>query len=105
MALQGIDMFTTGLAIFLSMVFIFVKLPRRMMLRWLRYDILIDLGVTAIVLIIHYGTFSGIMAATFAGLMTSIFTSLAKRAQVLQTMWQLCNSLQHRSWCLWLPHW
>ena len=72
-------MFTTGLAIFLGLVFIFIKLPRRTMLRWLRYDILLDLAVTLIVLIVHFGTFSGVMAATFAGLLTSVGTSLAKR--------------------------
>ena len=72
-------MFTTGLAIFLGLVFIFIKLPRRTMLRWLRYDILMDLAVTLIVLVVHFGTFSGVMAATFAGLLTSVGTSLAKR--------------------------
>ena len=72
-------MFTTGLAIFLGLVFIFIKLPRRTMLRWLRYDILLDLAVTVIVLVVHFGTFSGVMAATFAGLLTSVGTSLAKR--------------------------
>ena len=72
-------MFTTGLAIFLGLVFIFIKLPRRTMLRWLRYDILLDLAVTLIVLVVHFGTFSGVMAATFAGLLTSVGTSLAKR--------------------------
>ena len=72
-------MFTTGLAIFLGLVFIFIKLPRRTMLRWLRYDILLDLAVTLIVLVVHFGTFSSVMAATFAGLLTSVGTSLAKR--------------------------
>ena len=72
-------MFTTGFAIFLGLVFIFIKLPRRTMLRWLRYDILLDLAVTLIVLVVHFGTFSGVMAATFAGLLTSVGTSLAKR--------------------------
>ena len=72
-------MFTTGLTIFLGLVFIFIKLPRRVMLRWLHYDIVLDLAVTLIVLVIHFGTFSGIMAATFAGLLTSVGTSAAKR--------------------------
>lgn len=72
-------MFTTGLAIFLGLVFIFIKLPRRTMLRWLRYDAVLDVAVTLIVLAIHFGTFSGVMAATFAGLLTSVGTSLAKR--------------------------
>lgn len=72
-------MFTTGFAIFLGLVFIFIKLPRRTMLRWLRYDVVLDVAVTLIVLAIHFGTFSGVMAATFAGLLTSVGTTVAKR--------------------------
>lgn len=72
-------MFTTGFAIFLGLVFIFIKLPRRTMLRWLRYDAILDVAVTLVVLAIHFGTFSGVMAATFAGLLTSVGTSLAKK--------------------------
>jgi hypothetical protein len=40
---------------------------------------LIDVGVTLLTLAIHWGTFSGVMAATFAGLLCSIGTSLAKK--------------------------
>ena len=72
-------MFTTGLAIFLGLVFIFIKLPRRTMLRWLRYDIVLDIAVSLIVLAVQFGTFSGVMAAIFAGVLTSVGTSLAKR--------------------------
>lgn len=46
-------MFITGLAVFLGLLFIFIKLPRRALLRMLRYDLLIDLGVTLLVLIIQ----------------------------------------------------
>ena len=73
-------MFTTGLVIFASTLLVLVKLPRLWMLRVLHYDILIDVVVTAAVLAVHWGTFSGVMAATFAGLLTSIATSGAKRA-------------------------
>jgi hypothetical protein len=72
-------MFTTGFAIFLGLVFLFIKLKRRTALRLLHYDMLLDLAVSLIVLAIHWGTFSGVMAATVAGLMTSVGTSLAKR--------------------------
>jgi len=72
-------MFATGFAIFLGVVFIFIKLRRRTMLRLLHYDMAIDVAVTLLVLIIHFGTFSGVMAATFAGLLTSVGTSAAKR--------------------------
>lgn len=73
-------MFVTGAAIFLGLVLIFIKLPRRTMLRLLRHDVALDIGVTVITLLVHWGTFSGIMAATVAGLMTSVGTSVAKRA-------------------------
>lgn len=73
-------MIETGLAIFLGLVFIFIKLKRRTMLRLLHHDMAIDVGVTVLTLVIHWGTFSGVMAATFAGLLTSVGTSLAKKA-------------------------
>ena len=73
-------MFATGLAIFLGLVLIFIKLRRRTMLRLLHRDMAIDVFVTLMTLLIHWGTFSGVMAATFAGLLTSVGTSLAKRA-------------------------
>lgn len=72
-------MFTTGFAIFLGLVFIFIKLPRRLMLRWLHFDLLVDLAVTFLTLFIHWGSFEGVIAATIAGLLTSVGTTLAKR--------------------------
>lgn len=72
-------MFTTGFAIFLGLVFLFIKLPRRTMLRWLRHDLILDLAVTMLVLFLHWGSFEGVIAATFAGLLTSVGTSCAKR--------------------------
>ena len=72
-------MFATGFAIFLGLVFIFIKLGRRTMLRMLGHDVWLDIGVTMLTLAIHWGSFSGVMAATFAGLLTSVGTSLAKR--------------------------
>lgn len=72
-------MFMTGFAIFLGLVLILVKLPRRSMLRLLRHDAALDIGVTVLVLAVHWGTFSGIMAATVAGLLCSLATSAAKR--------------------------
>lgn len=72
-------MFSTGFAIFLAMGLLLIKLRRRWMLRALNYDLALDLIVSAIVLTIHWGTFSGVMAATFAGLLTSVATSGAKR--------------------------
>ncbi len=65
-------MLMTGITVFLGVALIFAKLPRRTMLRALKHDLSIDLMVTLIVLLIHWGTFSGVMAATVAGLLTSL---------------------------------
>lgn len=72
-------MFETGFIVFLGVALILVKLPRRLMLRALKHDLLIDVLVSFLVLAIHWGTFSGVMAASVAGLMVSMLTSAAKR--------------------------
>ena len=72
-------MLTTGLTIFLGVGLLLAKLPRRMALRALKHDLAIDLVVTTLVLVIHWGTFSGVMAATVAGLLTSLATAGARR--------------------------
>ena len=72
-------MFATGFVIFASAALILAKLKRRLMLKALSKDILIDVAVSAVTLAIHWGTFSGVMAATVAGLWTSVATSLAKQ--------------------------
>lgn len=72
-------MLITGLTVFLGVPLILIKLPRRMMLRALSRPLLIDLAVSLTVLAIHWGTFSGVMAATVAGLLTSLATSAARR--------------------------
>ena len=72
-------MFTTGFAIFLSLLFVLAKLKRRLMLRLLHHDVLLDIVVTVLVLYLHWGSFEGVMAATIAGLFTSLATTFAKR--------------------------
>ncbi len=72
-------MLATGFTIFLGVALILAKLPRRTMLRVLKHDLLLDIAVSLIVLMIHFGTFSGVMAATVAGLLTSLATSGLKK--------------------------
>lgn len=72
-------MLETGFIVFLGLALIIVKLPRRLMLRALKHDLSIDILVSCLVLLIHWGTFSGVMAATVAGLLTSLMTSGAKK--------------------------
>ena len=72
-------MIETGFTVFLGVGLILIKLPRRWMLRALHHDLMIDIAVSVLVLLIHFGTFSGVMAATVAGLLTSLATSGLKR--------------------------
>ncbi len=72
-------MIATGLMVFLGIALLLLKLPRRLMLKALGRPLAIDLLVSALTLVIHWGTFSGVMAATVAGLMTSLATSGARR--------------------------
>lgn len=72
-------MFTSALAIFGGAALLFAKMKRRWMLKALNHDAAIDVAVSAATLVVHWGTFSGVMAATLAGLFTSLATSLAKQ--------------------------
>ncbi len=72
-------MLMTGITVFLGIALIFAKLPRRTMLRALKHDLAIDLLVTILVLLIHWGSFEGVMAASVAGLLTSLATSGLKK--------------------------
>jgi NhaP-type Na+/H+ or K+/H+ antiporter len=72
-------MLATGFMIFLGVALILAKLPRRMMLKALKHDLAIDLLVSLLTLFVHWGTFSGVMAATVAGLLTSLATSGLKK--------------------------
>ena len=70
----------SGVIIFIGMLLLGTKLPRRVSLKLLGHPLALDLGVSVLAYILHYGTFSGIMAAAVAGLMCSGFTSVARYA-------------------------
>jgi len=70
----------SGIIIFLGLLFLAVKLPIRTSLWLLGNALWVDLGVSVLAYIMHYGTFTGVMAAAVAGLMTSTFTTVAKYA-------------------------
>jgi hypothetical protein len=72
-------MFFTGLVIFGGAALLLAKLRRRWMLRALNHDLALDVAVTAATLVLHWGTFSGVIGATLAGLLCSVATSTAKR--------------------------
>ena len=68
----------SGIIIFAGLLLLFIKLPRRTGLKLLAYPLTLDLIASVLAYIIHWGTFSGVMAAAVAGLMTSGFTAGAR---------------------------
>lgn len=70
----------SGVIIFLGMLLLGLKLKVKTSLTLLGYPLALDLGVSALAFVMHYGTFSGVMAAAVAGLMCSGFTSVARYA-------------------------
>ena len=70
----------SGIIIFLGMLLLGIKLPKKTSLKLLGHPLALDLGVSVLAYVLHFGTFSGIMAAAVAGLMCSGFTSVARYA-------------------------
>lgn len=70
----------SGAIIFLGMLLLALKLKTRTSLILLGHPLALDFGVSALAFVMHYGTFSGVMAAAVAGLMCSGFTSVARYA-------------------------
>lgn len=70
----------SGVIIFLGMLFLGLKLKAKTSLTLLGYPLALDFFVSIIAFIMHYGTFSGVMAAAVTGLMCSGFTTIARYA-------------------------
>lgn len=69
----------SGVIIFVGLLLLFIKLPRIIALRLLGRPLALDLVVSIVAYLLHWGTFSGVMAAAVAGLMCSGFTAVARR--------------------------
>jgi hypothetical protein len=68
----------SGVIIFVGLLLLFIKLPRRMALTLLNYPLSVDIAVSVVAYTLHWGTFTGVMAAAVAGLMCSGFTMLGR---------------------------
>lgn len=68
----------SGFIIFLGLLFLGIKLPRKRALMLLGYPLMLDAGVSIVAYSLHWGTFSGVMSAAVAGLLCSGFTSIAR---------------------------
>ncbi len=70
----------SGVIIFAGLAFLLIKLPRRTMLILLGWPLTLDFAVSVLAYALHWGTFSGVMAAAVAGMLTSVFTTVARKA-------------------------
>ena len=68
----------SGVIVFVGLLLLFIKLPTRVSLWLLGRPLGLDLAVSALAYMLHWGTFTGVMAAAVAGLMCSGFTSAAR---------------------------
>lgn len=73
-------MLASGFIVFLGIFLIFLKLPRKTALQWLGKPLALDIAATALTAAMHWGTFSGMMAAAVAGLLCSAFSGMARFA-------------------------
>jgi hypothetical protein len=71
-------MIGNGLVLILGLTFLLMKLPRRKALQLLGHHLWLDVGTVVLMTIVHFGTFSGLMAAAVAGMMCSLFTWTAR---------------------------
>jgi hypothetical protein len=67
--------FGPGIIIMLGFALLMIKLPLRMNLILLGHALILDILVTVLAYLLHWGTFTGVMAAAFAGLLCSVTTS------------------------------
>jgi hypothetical protein len=68
----------SGIIITLGLLFLFIKMPRRTALYWLGKPLTVDIAVSVLTYMLHWGTFTGVMAAAFAGMATSILTTAGR---------------------------
>lgn len=69
----------SGVIIFVGLLLLFIKLPHQWRLRLFGVPLAMDLTVSALGYALHWGTFSGVMAAAVAGLMCSGFTMIGRK--------------------------
>lgn len=69
----------SGIIIFVGLLFIFIKFPKHWVLVGLGYALWVDIIAATAAYILHWGTFTGTMAAAVAGLMTSAMTTIGRK--------------------------
>lgn len=70
---------SSGLIIMAGFLLLLVKLPIKTTLWLLGHSLALDIAITVLAYALHWGTFTGVMAAAFAGLLCSVTTWSAKK--------------------------
>jgi hypothetical protein len=90
----------SGIIIFLGLLFLFWKLSWKWRLTLLGNALALDIAVMFIATWVHFGTFTGLLAAAVAGLMCSGFTAggkwlfgYIKRGQYHPGQWDMSHTL------------
>ena len=68
----------SGIIIFIGFLFIMLKLPNYQLALILAHPLKLDIAASAGAYILHFGTFTGVMAAAVAGLMVSAMTTIGR---------------------------
>ena len=69
----------SGVIIFIGFLFLMIKLPNYQLAWLLGHPLKVDLIASAAAYILHFGTFTGVMAAAVAGLMISAMTTIGRK--------------------------
>lgn len=72
-------MFEMGLCVGLGLVVILAKAPWRTKITMASHPAKMDLAVFVLLLLLHWGTFSGVMVATIGALMVSLVLSTFRK--------------------------
>lgn len=73
-------MITAGFIVIFGFLLLAVKLPIKTKLKLLGRPLTLDLTVSILAYTLHWGTFTGVMAAAVAGLLCSVMTSSCRWA-------------------------
>ncbi len=72
-------MFESGFVVCFGLVMWFLRCKWKTRIKLLSYPLVLDIAVFVLLTAIHWGTYTGVMAATIAALMTSLLISIGRK--------------------------
>jgi hypothetical protein len=96
-------MFESGAVVCLGLVMWFSKCSWRTRMMLLSHPLAVDILVFTILTILHWGTFSGVMAATVGALMTSVLLTAGRKSfgymengKYIRGMWDIGHLIEKK---------